>query len=149
MHPRDALNRTSSAPCRIILRSNSTGVFYFIHGPRNCRASISRKSILLTCQVYCYSSISLKGTAQRRRDKAIDCNTIGEGVYKKQRQGTGGRVSVFLSSISLLQEEIPQKKSSAVITGRRTRGIGITLQRNDIYPFLPFPRLQPCLVSIP
>lgn len=91
-----------------------------VYTEKKRRASISRNILY---QVYCYSSINLKGL-QRRRDKAIDCNTIAR-EYKRKRPVS----SSSLAASSFRWKRNPQKKSLAMITDRRTRGIGITLKK--------------------
>ena len=105
-------------------------LFYPTPGPRNSRASISRKNILFPLSNILLVEHQLKQTAQRRRDKAIDCNTIAR-EYKRREEKEGERETTFLFLHNTLQ-----KKSSVVITDRRTRGIGIKLQRNDISFFI-------------
>lgn len=106
----------------------------------NCRASISRKNVPFSRVEYMYILLvehQLKETAQRRRDKAIDCNAIAREYKRREREREREkeRDGIFFSRS---QKKTLQKKSNVVITGRRTRGIGIKLQRNDIFFFFFF-----------
>ena len=134
---------------RIIQRSNSNNTSFILSTRRgNCRASISRKNVPFSRVEYMYILLvehQLKETAQRRRDKAIDCNAIAREYKRRERERERKREIFFSRSFSRGKKTL-QKKSNVVITGRRTRGIGIKLQRNDIFFFFFFSSFSP-LVS--
>lgn len=125
---------------RIIQRSNSNNTSFILSTRRgNCRASISRKNVPFSRVEYMYILLvehQLKETAQRRRDKAIDCNAIAREYKRRERERE--RDGIFFSRSFSRGKKTLQKKSNVVITGRRTRGIGIKLQRNDIFFFFFF-----------
>ena len=75
---------------RIIQRSNSNNTSFILSTRRgNCRASISRKNVPFSRVEYMYILLvehQLKETAQRRRDKAIDCNAIAREYKRRERE---------------------------------------------------------------
>ena len=79
---------------RIIQRSNSNNTSFILSTRRgNCRASISRKNVPFSRVEYMYILLvehQLKETAQRRRDKAIDCNAIAREYKRRERERERG-----------------------------------------------------------
>ena len=102
---------------RIIQRSNSNNTSFILSTRRgNCRASISRKNVPFSRVEYMYILLvehQLKETAQRRRDKAIDCNAIAREYKRRERERERDGMFPFLNS-NLEQIDRPGASSYSV-----------------------------------